>query len=69
MKPNDPHHWTITVHGKPQPRRRHIEQIECIGDIEHALQRADELESNVEFEVIQFVITRGAPAPAQQPAR
>ena len=65
MKPNNPHHWTITLHGKRTPGRKHTEQIECIGDIEDALQRADELESAVEFDVIQFVITRGPSAKSK----
>ena len=62
MKPNDPHHWTITLHGKFEPGKKRIEQIEVVEDIEGALGRADELESCVDFEVLQFVITRGAKA-------
>ena len=65
MKPNEPHHWTITLLGKFEPGKKRIEQIEVIEDIEGALQQADELESAVDFDVLQFVITRGAKASTE----
>lgn len=62
MKPNKPHYWTITLSGKFEPGKKRIEQIEIIGDIEAAMQHADELECAVDFEVLRFEIVRGNPA-------
>lgn len=66
MKPNDPHHWTITLYGESEKGRAPHEVENMTGTIEEALRHADEMESGVDFEVHQFVITRGAPAPKSQ---
>jgi hypothetical protein len=59
MKPNKPHYWTITLHGKHEPGKKRIEQVDFIGTCDSVLARADEFECEVDFDVLQFVITRG----------
>jgi hypothetical protein len=58
MKPNDPHHWTVALYGEAGTDAESVTAY--VGDIEGALSCADEQESEVEFEVARFVITRGA---------
>lgn len=66
MKPNAPHIWSITLSGRVHQGRQRIETVDFIGTLDEALGRADEFESNVPFEVEQFVITRGAPVRSKK---
>lgn len=70
MKPNEPQKWIVTLYGATgwhgaNDRPGHA-KIEITGDIEAALQAADELESEVDFEVHRFVISRAAICDADQ---
>lgn len=62
MKPNKPHHWSITLYGCAAPNGPRHAISEFVGDIEGALGAADELESEVDFEVHDFHIKRLRPA-------
>lgn len=55
MKPNDKHHWKITLIGRARVARRR-----CRGDIGDALHAADVEESGVPFVVLAYHIARGA---------
>lgn len=64
MKPNIPHHWTVSlfcIAGPDQKNLRHSTTV-FVGGIDDVLGYADEQESEVNFEVEQFVITRGPAA-------
>lgn len=58
MKPNEPHNWTIALYGVDATRHKNFRQELAVGDIEAALGAANELESEVDFEVVQYVIRR-----------
>lgn len=64
MKPNDPHHWKVALCPAPASTGpiRKPKFYEFTGDIEGVLGFADEMESEVDFEVQQYVITRGRKA-------
>lgn len=69
MKPNDPYIWKITLCPATEssgPTHR-PKMFEFTGDIEGALNAANEMESEVDFEVQQFVITRGLKANTPNP--
>jgi hypothetical protein len=64
MKSNDPYHWTVALCPATEsagPLRK-PKLFAYTGDIEGVFQAADEGESEVDFQVQQFVITRGAKA-------
>ena len=58
MKQNDPHRWTVALYGEGATSQRNFRQETVVGDIQTALNTADELESEVDFEVLQYVIRR-----------
>ena len=58
MKPNNPHHWIIDLHGV-KPKRVDFHTAKFVGTVDAALSEADELESEVSFDVTQIVLTRG----------
>lgn len=62
MKPNAPHYWTVTLYGVAEPIAPRHSTSAFVGDIDGVLGHADEQESQVDFDVQQFVITRGAKA-------
>lgn len=60
-KPNLPHFWKValcpaTTSKGPMHRPK---LFEFVGEIQGVLNFADEMESGVDFEVQQFIITRG----------
>jgi len=59
MKPNDAHHWTITCIGYSKCGKQLVKSTEFAGTVDGVMGYADEFESEVEFEVLQFQITRG----------
>lgn len=58
MKPNNYHVWQITLFGGPSCNWN-PETFTYIGTVESALARADERETEAEFEVVQILLTRG----------
>lgn len=73
MKPNDQYRWTITLYSPSSTKPRaddstepvkpmDVSQITHVGDVQSVLGAADEQEDQVDFEVGQFVITRGEKA-------
>lgn len=69
MKPNKPCEWAITVYGKAAKERPMHRTERFEGTIGGALGFADELESEVDFEVYQFVITRAPQSKPPFPSR
>lgn len=62
MKPNDPHHWQISLSGLHGRRKLTIENTSFVGTYDEALAKADEMECEVDFDVTQAVLTRGLKA-------
>ncbi len=64
MKPNDPHHWRIELCPATTPSgpMRSTKIFGFVGTVDEVLAEADELESEVGWEVQQFIITRGLKA-------
>jgi hypothetical protein len=58
FKPNGLHRWAVEVRSLPKPAFGELAQEGVYGTIGDALRTADELDSEVDFEVQQFIITR-----------
>jgi hypothetical protein len=58
MKPNEPQDWIISLYGAAARQLVGKSVMSFRGTLDEALGAADEMESEVDFEVTQFVIRR-----------
>ena len=58
-KPNDPHRWHVVLSSLLPNRAEQSLTTSFVGTVDGALDHADELECEVDFEVTKIVITRG----------